>query len=390
MIKFLKIVLPLVFLAAGLFGAWSMVSTRAPVESAAPAFSPPLVEVRPLSPQNVQLRVRTQGTVMPRTESSLAPEISGRVVYVSPNFTTGGFFEEDEVLLRIDSRDFELAIAEAEARIAQARFLIEREQAEARAARREWEELGEGRASDLLLRTPQIAEAEAAQEAARASRELAERNLARTEIRAPYRGRVRSRSVDVGQFVVQGNPVAQLYAVDYAEVRLPIPREELAYVDLPFHFRDGQSPAGPEVILSAELGRRMYRWKGRIVRTEGEVDPESQMLFAVARVEDPYGGSGGAGRPPLAVGLFVEAEILGRWLSGVFVLPRTALWPDNRVLTVDSDHRLRFREVEIERTGVDDVIVTGGVSANDWLCLTRLETPVEGLKVEPMTGESFE
>ncbi|HUG44040.1 MAG TPA: HlyD family efflux transporter periplasmic adaptor subunit, partial [Acidobacteriota bacterium] len=241
MVKFLKILLALAFLAVGLFGAWSLISTRPQVESAAPTFSTPLVEVMPLSPRNIQLRVRTQGTVMPRTESSLVPEISGRVVYVSPSFSSGGFFEEDEVLLRIDPRDFELAIAEADARIAQARFQIEREQAEARVARREWEELGEGRASDLLLRTPQVAEAEAALEAAKASRELAQRNLSRTEIRAPYRGRVRSRSADIGQFVVQGDSVAQLYAVDFAEVRLPIPREELGSVNLPFHFRDGRS-----------------------------------------------------------------------------------------------------------------------------------------------------
>ena len=154
-------------------------------------------------------------------------------------------------------------------------------------------------------------------------------------MKAPYTGRIRTKSVDVGQFVSRGAPVARVYAVDYAEVRLPIPDAELAYVDLPLAFRGQAGDAkGPKVTLRAQFAGREHTWQGRIVRTEAEIDPQSRMVQAVARVADPYGQGGRPGRPPLAVGMFVEAEIEGRWTSSV-VLPRVALRGGDTVYVID-------------------------------------------------------
>jgi RND family efflux transporter MFP subunit len=276
-------------------GAWALIQARKAPETVERVARPPLVRVQEVRLADLQLTVTSQGTVRPRTASVLVPEVSGRVIEVSPAFTPGGFFEAGERLLRIDPHDYRQAIVQARARVAQAELLLAREQGEADVARSEWEALGNGDdASALTLHLPQLADAEANVAAARAAVEQAERNLERTEIRAPYAGRVQEKQVDLGQFVTRGQSLATIYAVDYAEISLPLPDDQLAFIDLPLDYRDQAArTAGPEVILRADFAGRVHEWRGRIVRTEGVIDPQSRMVRAVARVKDPYGrGSG--------------------------------------------------------------------------------------------------
>ncbi len=388
----IKVLAPLLVLAGGAYGAWYLVRTRPPVETQPPEVIVPLVRTQTAIAKSVQFKVQAQGTVVPRTESALVPEVSGRVVDVSSSLADGAFFEEGEVLLRIEPQDFELAVVRTEAEVARASHRLEIEKAEAEVARREWESLGSGeKPSPLVLRQPQLAEARAALASAQAALKQAERNLERTVLRAPYTGRVRQKNVDVGQYVTVGSAVARLYSVDYAEVRLPIPDDQLAFVRLPFDYRDGsRRPSGPRVRLSAEFAGRTHHWSGRIVRTEGEIDPQSRMIHAVAQVEDPYGRQGPAGRPPLAVGLFVQAEIFGKQARGVFVLPRAALRGPDRLIVVDSENRLRFREVEVLRSQGEQVIVGQGLQEGERVLLSPLDTAVEGMRVRTEDGISRE
>ena len=378
----LKILLPILVLGAGLLGAWHLMNSRTEVQTQPRTEHFPLVRIVEVRPTRIQLRVHTQGTVVPRTQSALVPEVSGRLVQVSPSLAPGGFFTKDELLLKIDPRDYELSIIQSEAEIAQIQRRLEQEKAEAEVARREWAELGKGEPSALLLRRPQLAEAEASQAAARAALERASRNLQRTEIRAPYDGRVRSKSVDLGQYVTAGSPVAQLYAVDFAEVRLPLPDQEAAFLDLPLHYREGgASKPGPQVLLKATFAGRQHNWLGRIVRTEGEIDPATRMLFVVAEVEDPYSRRSHPGRPPLVAGMFVQAAILGRWLTDVVVLPRKALRENDTIMVVDTEERLRFRPVSILRIQQEQVLIQSGLAEGEQVCISPLETPVDGMRV---------
>jgi RND family efflux transporter MFP subunit len=274
----LKILFPLLVVAAGAAVALTLYLRRPEPEKRQPQQAAPLVRVHTVELTDVRLTVPSQGTVTPRTESTLVPEVSGRILEVGPAFAAGGFFGRGDLLVRIDPLDHRQAVIRARARVAEAELRLAREQAEAEVAAREWQELGaDGEPSPLTLRRPQVADAQAALAAAGADLELAERNLVRTEIRAPYAGRVRGKSVGVGQFVTTGTPLASIYAVDAAEVRLPLPGRELAYLDLPLGYRraPGQ-PAGPPVTLQAEFAGRTHAWSGRIVRTEGEIDPRTR------------------------------------------------------------------------------------------------------------------
>jgi membrane fusion protein, multidrug efflux system len=377
-----RVLLPLaVLLLAGLL-TWLMVRSRPEVQLTPREVTLPLVRAMEVPRSEHRFLVHAQGTVTPRTEIHMAAEVAGRVVQVSDTFADGGFFEAGETLLELDRRDYELAVTRAQAGLAQAEVRLQREEAEAEVARQEWATLGEGQGGALLLREPQLAEARAGVASARAILEAAMLDLERCRIQAPFAGRVRTKRADIGQFVARGEVVARVYAVDYVEVRLPLPLEDLGYLELPVPYRgETAGREGPSVRLRASVGGRRHEWEGRIVRTEGEIDPRTRMLTAVARVDDPYARSQDWSRPPLAVGLFVDAEIEGRAAGQVRLAPRAAVRLDGRLMVVDRDNRLRFRRVEILRMEGEWVVFEEGLELGDRVCLTPLEIAVDGMEV---------
>ncbi|RMH22556.1 MAG: efflux RND transporter periplasmic adaptor subunit [Acidobacteria bacterium] len=386
-----KLILPLVILLLSAAGTLALVRSRKPVETRPDVPQTPLVRVVVAERQDVPLDVHAQGTVLPRTETTLVAQVAGQVIAVSESFVSGGFFARGELLVKLDPRDHELALRRAEAQVAQAELRLTQERAEAQVAREEWQALGGREAfgadpDPLVLRQPQIAQLEATLAAARAEVEQARLNLERTEIRAPFAGRLRSKLVDVGAYLMPGSPVATIHAIDYAEVKLPVADDELAFLELPVAYRDGAAGPRPEVTLSARFAGRSHSWSGRIVRSEGELDPRSRMLNLVARIEDPYGRSG---RPPLVVGQFVDAIIAGRVAEGVFVLPRAALrrGEEDHVLVVGDDERLRKRPVEVVRIAGETVIVGRGLEEGERVCLSNLEVVVDGMPVRVVEEE---
>jgi len=377
-----RTLLPLAILAAGAGLSALLIVTRPRVEPQPSEAMAPLVRVAEVEPRSLVLVVRGHGTVVPRSESDLVPQVSGEVIWVSPALVAGGFFDSGEMLLRIDPTDYELALEASRAAMA-------RTESELQKSRKE------------LERQQRLAESDAASEAridqaensfrgaeaglreAHARRRRAERDLARTEFRAPYAGRVREESVDVGQFASRGAPLAKLYAVDFAEVRVPVPDRELAYLELPLGGRSVEAPKslGPRVLLHADFAGAPHTWEGRLVRTEGEIDPQSRSVTVVARVEDPYARSGDDARPPLAVGLFVDVEIEGLAVEGAVVLPRLALREGGRVYVVDADDRLRIRAVDVLREDRDEVVIAAGLSAGERVSISPLRGAVEGMAV---------
>ena len=378
----LRFLLPLLIVTAAGLGAVTMILNRPPVETLTPVVELPGVRVHEVTLEDVPLTVTSQGTVRPRTESQLVPEIAGRVTWVAPSFAEGGFFEAGDALVRIDPFDYEQMLISARSQLAQARLRLAQEEAEAEVAQREWETLGRGDPRELALRKPQLEDARASVAAAEASVERATRDLERAEIVAPYAGRVRSKEVDIGQYVRVGDTVATIYAVDVAEVRLPLPDDELAYLDLPLSYRGVRQGTRPRVTLRATFAGETHAWAGRVVRTESEIDSVSRMVHAIAEVADPYAPGPNPNRPPLAVGMYVEAEIGGRTARDVAVLPRPALRGRAQVLIVTPDDRLSFRDVDVLRTSTESVIVRAGLRAGELVVTSPLDTPTDGMRVQ--------
>lgn len=392
----IKAVAPVVVL--GVAGAVTavMFASHAPVEQISPEVHLPLVEVAEVRTTQAQLSVSAQGTVMPRTETDLVAEVAGRVVWVSPRLAAGGFFAEGEALARVDARDYEIALEGALAALA--RSESDRAHAESTLVRQR-SMRGSGASSMARLDDAlhAAASAEAGIREAQVAVTRAKLDLGRTEIVAPFVGRLRDKHIDVGQFIARGSPVARIYAVDYVEVRLPIADEDAAFLDLPLGYRgdpsDGSSAVelqeGAEVVLSARFAGRRNHWRGRVVRTEGALDPRTRMITVVARVEDPYGRGGDPESPPLPVGLFVDAEIRGRVVEGVIELPRAALRErDETVIVVEDGAHLRLRRVEVLRTERDRVWVRSGLEPGELVVTTPVDVFVEGMKVRTRIADT--
>jgi multidrug efflux system membrane fusion protein len=382
MIRILKVLSPLLVLGVAGFVAMTIVRNRPEVEMQAPVITPPGVRATVVTLETVRMSVAGQGTVRPRTETQLVPEISGRVTRVASSFVTGGFFEEGDVLLTLDRFDYEQAVVSARSQLAQARLRLAQEEAEAEVAQREWDALGRGDPRELTLRKPQLEDARASVDAADANVKRAERDLERADVIAPYAGRVRTKNVDVGQFVTVGAAIASIYSVDVAEVVLALPDDELAYLDLPLAYRGAANARNPRVVLRTTFAGARYEWGGRVVRTESEIDPVSRMVQVIAEVQDPYAAGPDPRRPPLAVGMYVEAEIEGRAFDDIAVVPRAALRGRNQVLVIDSDNRVHLRDVEILRATTESVFIEGGLSAGELIAVSALDNPTEGMLVQ--------
>jgi RND family efflux transporter MFP subunit len=357
------------------------------------ALNPPAVTPEPYEPLVTTVRVTqveaqaqyltltSQGTVQPRSQSELIPEVSGRVVWISPALIGGGSFAPEEVLLRIDDADYRSTTARSEAVLK--RGEVEYDYAVDELKRVQSlrdKQLASQQQLDNARRVTQVAEANLSE--SRAVLEQASRDLARTELKAPFEGLVRNEQVDLGQFITRGSSIGTIYATDYVEVRLPIAADQLIYLGLPLSTR-GQIPKAnrPPVTVSATFGEFRLQWQGELIRLEAEFDERSRMLYGVARLRMDANGEDAL---PVPVGMFVQAEIRGRKVDQIIRLPRSAMRDDNQVLVVDPDNRLRFRQVSVLRLEHDNMLVDGGLDDGELVCISPLQTVVDGMLVTPV------
>ncbi len=382
-----RILLPLGIIAIGAGISATVVFMKPEAAKTAPTTPIPKIETIPATTQDVTLNVRTQGTVRPRTASALTPEVDGRIVNVAQTFRPGGFFKQGEVLISIDPADYKSFLAQRQAELATARLRLAEEQAQAEQAARDWEELGRGKSTDLTLRKPQIEKAKADIASAEAAVERARRDLDRTEIKAPYDGRILEKFVDVGQRVGMNTQLANIYSIDAAEVRLPLSLEEAGRLKLPLAYANESATEGPPVVLSAQYGGQSWQWQGRIVRTEAAIDERTRLTFVVARVDNPYARDPlNPERPPLKVGLFVTADIQGRTLRDVIKVPRYAMLTDRELLTVsDGKKQTKLQRRTITPSLVDDE--SAYFSKSEFLEGERIVTTPPDIIVDGMTVE---
>ncbi|MYL01983.1 MAG: efflux RND transporter periplasmic adaptor subunit [Gammaproteobacteria bacterium] len=371
---------PVLIVAGGFLLAIVIVATGPrPDRQARPPDAPSVLTI-PALKRPAQLSVKAHGTVVPKTESNLGAEVAGRIVAVSPTMVSGGFFSRGDMLLEIERIDYEAALEQARAALASA----ESELANAELTFGRAEELAATRAvsqADLDQALNQLNVSRAGQRQASAALAQAERDLERTRVTAPYDGRVRSERVDTGQFVSRGESIATLYSIDYAEVRLPIKDQDLAFLPFSLARTDSPSAVKTKAILRAEFAGGTHAWEADVVRTEGELDPLSRVVNVIAQVAEPYEPADGS--PPLTVGLFVEADIIGNTIEDVVVVPTSALQTGNRIYVVDTGNRLSFRDAEVVRLTAETAYLRVDVADGEQICVTGLDDAVEGQSVRP-------
>lgn len=376
-VKVTRIAVPVLIVVIAAVAAVGLSKARKPPEKVSEAKAAILVEVQPVTRQDVVYQIESQGAVTPKTETSLVSEVNGRIVRVADDFVEGGFFKAGDVLVQIEPADYQTSVKAAEAALANAQAALEEEKARVKVAEEDWRSFQAGTAPQLGLRRPQLASALAKVRSAEADLDRAKRDLARTEIRAPYAGMVKSRTVDLGQFVSRGTSIGVIYGTDIAEVRLPLTDNDLAYLDLP---KPNQTGAKPAVRLEAVVAGQTLSWPAELARTEGVLDERSRVIYAVAEINDPYQLAQNDAEP-LRFGRFVQAKIVGRTASQVVVVPRHLLRPSNQLLVIDESSKLQFRQVNIDRSDEQQAFILDGFVAGDQILYSPVTNPMPGLVV---------
>jgi RND family efflux transporter MFP subunit len=360
------------------YGVAALIRNNGPeVEVITPETQAVVVRVVTAAAEEVQLTVSSQGEVSADHSIDLISELPAKVKRVSPAFVTGGYFSADDVLLELDPTDYELVKIRAEAAVAEAAEELEIEKTEAELAK-------EGL---FPMKEAKVASARARLQSANAELAQAQVDLARTRIKAPFDGRVLFTQADLGQYVSKGETLARIFSTNRAEIRLPLTDQQLQFLANPFGGGRDAGPLNTPVTLRAKVGGQQVEWQAYLDRMDGAVDEDSRVWYAVAYVDDPYGLNSEVAVTPLVVGLFVEAEIAGRTVADVYRLPRSALRKGDQLLIVDTDNRLRQRQVDVLRTDFEYVYIAAGIVAGERICVSPIETFIDGLLVEVVGDE---
>lgn len=373
--KLTRILLPILVLGAGVAAGAVVYTSKPPIEETPPEIKPRAVNTIAVEASSVSVYVESQGTVEARQIVSIIPQVSGQITRVSDKFVNGGVFEEGELLLQIDPRDYEVAVTSAEAVVADAHQQLETVKAQAEQAVSEWTLLDRGTPTALALRKPQLEGAEARLKSAEAELQKAQLMLERTRLVAPFTGIITGKLVDRGQYVTAGTQLAELSSSGIMEIRLSLPEREIGKIDL-----EKLENTGLRVNLEAVSGEFGKVWHGQVVRTEGKIDPKTRNTVAVARLSGPD-LIADDGHTRITIGQFVRARIEGRDFSKVFELPRVALHNGDSVYVVDHENRLRERKVTVLNASDESILVAEGISDGDVITVSPMTSGVEGIQV---------
>jgi len=385
MARVIAIVVPLAIVAVlGVGGTIVLSALKPEPEKAEEARIGLNVFAEPVRSGDLQITVTAQGEVRPRREIIVAPQISGRIAYVSPDFIDGGFIKQGQLLVRVEAADYELAVVRARSGVAAAEQALAREIAEAELARQDIEDLGVTDASPLARREPQLAQAHAALDSAKAQLKDAELALERTAVYAPFSGRVWERDVDIGQVVGTGQSLGRIFANDVVEVSLPLDDEEMGRLGLPLAFAASAQQPGPVVDFSAVVGGIERHWKGEVVRTAAAVNSQTRQINVIAELQDPY-GKGADDGAPMAPGLFVNAVIEGKTIPDVLIAPRASLRGDDRIFIGDRDTgKLSIKTVDLIYSDTNGAYVRSGLNEGEYAITSPIQAAFDGMNITVM------
>ena len=374
-----------ILLIGALIASALLLSRPAPERITTPRLAP-LVTATVMTPRSTPLVVEGTGTVRPAAEITLSAEVGGRVVSVSPKLVRGGVFSAKDTLFKLDDQSYRNAVSVAQAEVEQRRVDVAIAAQNQLIAQREYELLRQRLCSDappdtslaaqLARQQPQYEAAEASLYRAEAQLADAELNLERTAVLAPFSGRVRSESVDIGQFISPGQAIADIYGTEAVEVDISLSTRQAALIDgLWAEDGAGRTPA----VVRSEFGGSWHEWNGFVERASGALDEATRTVQIVIRVPDPFAAS--AIRPPLLVGSYVRSRIAGRAVGAHYAIPRTALRDGPSVWTATTQGTLVSLPVEVIQEIQDTVFILANVGDTTRVIVSDLAVMTEGMKI---------
>lgn len=342
---------------------------------------PPDVVVQILTPENFQVTINSTGTTEPLTQTVLNAEVGGEVVYRSKKFSEGSSVLSGEILAKIDDTDLQLQYKNALLQLANAEVQYSLQVVESEVAKEAWEKLGEGQASDLTLKKPQLKQAEALIEVAKAQVNSAEKKLNKTEIVAPYSGRIQSANIDIGTTIIPGQPIGAMYTSSEIEVTLSVKDNDLQFLSIPMDGRKLNPSEQAKVTISSFYKGQNQEWEGKLERVDGVIDPVTRMINLIAVFKNDFIE---IDKPNLPIGLFVEAQIDGVILQNVFIIPISAISENNEVFVINKNNQLQSRSIKVLKKYNKFIIAKDNLKAGERLVTTKLSTASDGITVNPI------
>ena len=342
---------------------------------------PPDVIIEILTPKDFQVQISSNGTTTPLTQTVLTAEVGGEVIYRSKKFAEGASVIEGEILAKIDDTDLQLQYKNALLQLANAEVQYSLQLAEAEVAKEAWDKIGDGVASDLTLKKPQLKQAEAFLEVAKAQVSSAAKKLNKTEIIAPYAGRIQNVNIDLGTTIIPGQPVGAMYTSSEIEITLAVKDNDLQFLSIPMDGRKLNPSEQASVVIESFYKGKTQSWEGKLERVDGVIDPITRMINLIAVFKNDFIESD---KPNLPIGLFVEAKIDGITLKNIFEIPINSISEDNEVYIVDKDNQLELRELTILKKYSEFVIIKDGLKAGERIVTSKLSTASNGIKVNPV------
>lgn len=384
--KFFKILIPTSILIGSFFLVNALVAAKPTPEKKPKEQRLVSLYVDEVKSKTVNLAVSSYGEVTPKTEIDLTALVSGQVISISPQFTEGSEFAAQSTLIKIDDRDYKVAVVRAQAQVASAKVNVQEQLANSKIKKQQWKKKNnKTKPSDYALNIPQIAEARANLKAAEADLQAAELNLQRTEIKAPFKGRVLIENIGIGQYITPATVLGHIFSTDIVEIRLPLTDKQLSELNLPMGFMATEKNA-PIVSLSAYIGNQSHNWQARLVRTSAAIDQETRLIYAVAEVIDPY-GLGSDANTALAVGMYVSAKIDSNFSQDTLQIPRVALHNNDKVYVINEESKLEIRQVNVLSTNKDTVHIASGIAAGERVVTSTVPAVVDGMEVKALVRD---
>ena len=338
------------------------------------------VNVQILTPIDYQIKIKSTGTTTPITQTVLTSEVGGEVIYRSKKFSEGSSVISGEILAKIDDTDLQLQYKNALLQLASAEVQFAVQKAEAEIAQEAWDQVGEGIPQELTTKKPQLKQAKAALDVAKAQVQSAEKKLNKTEITAPYTGRIQNINIDLGSTIIPGQPVGSMYTSNEIEVTLSVKDSDLQFLDIPMDGRKLNPDQKSIVIIKSLYKGEMQEWAGNLERVDGVIDPMTRMIKLIANFKNNFIEET---KPILPIGLFVEAEINGKQLEDVFMIPNSALTPNDELLVLNQDDTLEIRKVKIVTKMKNHILVKEGMKAGERVVVSKLSIVTNGMLVNP-------
>ncbi|MDC3013187.1 efflux RND transporter periplasmic adaptor subunit [Candidatus Marinimicrobia bacterium] len=342
---------------------------------------PPDVIIEILTPKDFQVQISSNGTTTPLTQTVLTAEVGGEVIYRSKKFAEGASVIEGEILAKIDDTDLQLQYKNALLQLANAEVQYSLQLAEAEVAKEAWDKIGDGVASDLTLKKPQLKQAEALLEVAKAQVSSAAKKLNKTEIIAPYAGRIQNVNIDLGTTIIPGQPVGAMYTSSEIEITLAVKDNDLQFLSIPMDGRKLNPSEQASVVIQSFYKGKTQSWEGKLERVDGVIDPITRMINLIAVFKNDFIETD---KPNLPIGLFVEAKIDGITLKNIFEIPINSISKDNEVYIVDKDNQLELRKLTVLKKYSEFVIIKDGLRAGERIVTSKLSTASNGIKVNPV------